>query len=167
MKPWQKRNSEEANLLNPAFLALILQQCVKGYCDGGQTKAPYVLPFLIIPLVLHKGTREALPVKVSTTLSTWITRLQGVHAKIGYAERARSIVPYVKEALIFAFSHNLVCFEGSDSLKVSQLIKVIASSDCMASDEVSECFKKAHFCGRWIARTGKIETAMALLGVKP
>src|SRR4030042_6732456 len=108
MKPWQKRSSEEANLLNPAFLALILHQCVKGYCDAGQSKAPYVLPFLIIPLVLHKGTREALPVKVSTTLSTWITRLQGVQAKTGYAERARSIVPYVKEALIFAFSHQLV-----------------------------------------------------------
>jgi len=117
--------------------------------------------------VLHKGTREALPMKVSTTLATWITRLQGVQTKTGYAERARSIVPYVKEALIFAFLHKLVSIEGDGSLKVSQLMEVTASSDCIASDEVMVCFKKAHFCGRWIAQIGRIETAMALLGVKP
>lgn len=167
MRPWYKRSLEEANLLNPAFLSIILQQCIKAYSDTAQRNAPYVLPFLVTSIVLHKRTRDALPRGINTTFSTWVTHIQGSHTKIGYPERTRSIVPYVKEALAFALANNMVIADDDGSLRVKQQIRIPTSSDDIVTDEVVMCFKKADFCGRWFARAGKIETVMALLGVKP
>lgn len=167
MRPWEKRSLEEANLLNPAFLTIISYQCIKGYTETVKTKAPYVLPFLVTSLVLHKRTRESLPRSVNTTFSTWVTQIQGSQAKIRYAERTRSIVPCVKEAVAFGLAHQLFALDGNSSLTISQHLRVPSRSKDNVTDEVADCFKKAYFCGRWIARAGKIETVMALLGVKP
>jgi hypothetical protein len=155
MRPWEKRSLEEANLLNPAFLTIISYQCIKGYTETVKAKAPYVLP------------RESLPRGVNTTFSTWVTQIQGSQAKIRYAERTRSIVPCVKEAVAFGLAHQLFALDGNSSLTISQNLRVPSRSNNNVTDEVADCFKKAYFCGRWIARAGKIETVMALLGVKP
>jgi len=168
MRPWDKRSFEEANLLNPAFMSIICYQCVKGYCETAGKNAPYVLPFLVTPLVLHKKTREDLPRTVRTAFSTWITQLQGTQAKVGYAQRTHSIVPYVKEALIFSISNKLLKSTSDCSFQLENPnIKIPSKESDLVTVEVVECFKKAYFCGRWFAQAGKIETAMSLLGVKP
>lgn len=168
MRSWDKRSFEEANLLNPAFVSIICYQCVKGYCENSIKNAPYVLPFLVTSLVLHKKTREDLPSTVRTAFSTWINKPQGTRAKIEYAKRTRSIVPYVKEALVFSISNKLLkCTDGRSFEIDDQKIKIPSKEDDQFSNEVLECFKKAYFCGRWFAQAGKIETSMALLGVKP
>jgi len=168
MRTWDKRSFEEANLLNPAFLSIICYLCVKGYCEKGSKNAPYILPFLVTPLVLHKKTRENMPRTVSTTFFTWISRPQGAQAKIEYAQRTRSIVPYVKEALVFSLSNKLLKSTENCSFQIDSLnLKIPSKEDDLFTNEVLECFKKAYFCGRWFAHTGKIETSMALLGVKP
>lgn len=167
MIAWQKKSQEVANLLNPAFLSILIQQCIKTYSDESKGNAPYVLPFLVSPIVLHKRTRDALPGRISTPFTTWITQLQGSHSKIGYPERAYSVVPYVKEALAFAFVNNILITEDDGSLRVNKQIRVPNHLNDTLTEEVFMCYKKAYFSGRWLARVGKIETVMALLGVKP
>jgi hypothetical protein len=73
----------------------------------------------------------------------------------------------VKEAVVFGLAHQLFALDGNSSLTISQNFRVPLRSNNNVTDEVADCFKKAYFCGRWIARAGKIETVMALLGVKP
>ena len=68
MRPWDERSTEEANLLNPAFLTVLSYQCIKGYNETAGKNAPYVLPFLVTSLILHKRTRESLPRGISTSL---------------------------------------------------------------------------------------------------
>ena len=168
MIAWQKRSLEVANLLNPAFLSIVIQQCIKAYNVESKGNAPYVLPFLVSPIVLHKRTRDALPGQISTPFTTWITQLEGSHTKIGYSKRASSVVPYVKEALAFAFANNIIITTEDDgSLRVNKQIRVPTHSNDTVTEEVVMCYKKAYFSGRWLARAGKIETVMALLGVKP
>lgn len=167
MIAWQNRSPEVANLLNPAFLSIIIQQCIKSYSDESKGNAPYVIPFLVTPIVLHKHTRDALPRQITTPFTTWITQLQGSHAKIGYPERTYAIVPYVKEALVFAFANNIIITEDDGSLRVNKQIRVPTRLNDTLTEEVFICYKKAYFSGRWLARAGKIETVMALLGVKP
>jgi len=167
MRPWEKRSVEEANLLNPAFLTIISYQCIKGYSETVESGAPYILSFLVSPLVLHKKTRESLPRAVSTSFSTWIIRVQGSQARVQYAERTRSLVPCVKEAMAFGLAHKLFTLDSNSSLVISQDVRDPSRSNDDFTDEVADCFKKAHFCGRWIGRAGRIETVMALLGVKP
>ncbi|KKG03534.1 three component ABC system middle component [Methanosarcina mazei] len=166
MRPWDERSTEETNLLNPAFLSIISYQCIKGYNETEGKKAPYVLPFLVTSLILHKRTRESLPRSISSHFTTWITQTEGAQAKIGYADRTRSIVPCVKEALTFGLANQLFTI-SDDSFETNQNISVTSHLNNGATEEVIDCFKKAYFCGRWLARAGKIETIMSLLGVKP
>lgn len=166
MRSWDERSTEEANLLNPAFLTVVSYQCIKGYQETARKNAPYVLPFLVTSLVLHKKTRESFPRSIRTHFSTWITQTKGAQAKIGYPERTRSVVPCVKEALDFGLANQLLTISNG-SFGTNQNIRVPSRINNETTAEVVDCFKKAYFCGRWLARAGKIETVMALLGVKP
>lgn len=169
MRNWGNRSIEIANLLNPAFLSAIIYQSIKGYAiESRKRKCPYVLPFLITSLVLHKSTRDSLPIRVTSTFSTWLTQIQGSHAKLNYSERTKELVPFVKEAIMFGLTNQLLILDGTGSLNINQKISLPThSNNNNITEEVVNCYKRAYFCGRWIARAGKIETVMALLGVKP
>lgn len=168
MRSWEDRSIEIANLLNPAFLSAIIYQSIKGYAiESRKTKCPYVLPFLVISLVLHKRTRDSLPRQVTSTFSTWLTQIRGSHAKLNYSERTKELVPFVKEAIMFGLTNQLLILDGTGSLNINQKISLPTHSNKNITEEVINCYKRAYFCGRWIAKAGKIETVMALLGVKP
>ena len=167
MRTWERRSVDEANLLNPAFLSVIAYQCVKGYSETTGNSAPYILPFLVSPLVLPKKSRKSLPRTVGTAFTSWITKPQGTAVKVSYAPRASSLVPYIREALLFSIANGVLTQERDCSFLTRKTITVDSLHDTSFTDEVEECFKKAYFCGRWLARVGKIETVMALLGVRP
>ncbi|MDD3977360.1 MAG: DUF6521 family protein [Methanomicrobium sp.] len=168
MKEWNERSKEEANILNPAFISIIISQCIKGYIKEKNENAPYVLPFLIVPFILHKQTRNEIPSKISIQLSTWIKKPEMAEIKISYPERVRSISPYIKEGLIFAMAHDIIKIEDSDKLSLdTKKIGISKKNEESLTDEVIDCYKKSEFCGRWFAKVGKIETLMTLLGVKP
>ncbi|WP_414577239.1 three component ABC system middle component [Anabaena sp. CCY 9402-a] len=60
MQSWEQRPLEYANLLNPAFCSIILHNAIKGYQNEKKQGMPYPLLFLLLPLVLHNSTRNAL-----------------------------------------------------------------------------------------------------------
>src|SRR6202521_325469 len=116
MRPWEDRPAEVANLLNPAFCGWIIFQCVKSHIDESDGRPmPYALAFLVLPLVLHRYTRETMK---STTrhLQVWLNGNQ--QSKIGLAERARSLVPYSREALMLLHQTHTVAVRDSDAALV-------------------------------------------------
>jgi hypothetical protein len=134
------------------------------YTQNVNEGAPYAFPFVMLPLILHKPTREAFPRSSRTTFSAWITNADTSIAKIGFAERAKSMAPYVKEALAFAMQHNSIFVSESGRLKTSN---PIPKSFPDATQDVNECVRAALMCGKWFSMVGDFKTAMALLGVKP
>ena len=61
MRAWADRPPEVAALLNPAQLAAISAAAASQYERASRQAMPWPLAFLVAPLVLHRGTREALP----------------------------------------------------------------------------------------------------------
>lgn len=168
MRIWENRSAEEANLLNPIFMGLICYQTIQGYCKTAEKGAPYPLPFLIAPLVLYKRTRLSLPLRVSTPFVTWILCPDGTQAKTKYSVHAKSLVSTVKESLSFAIKHEFLSITPQGEFVPGEnAVRDYSKTSSDFTEEVMDCFKRAGFCGRWIARAGKIETVMALLGVKP
>ena len=72
MKPWHERPTEIANLFNPAFCALIVRDGSQGFAEHNPTGMPYPLAFVLLPIVLHRGTRNILPKTIATKLHPWI-----------------------------------------------------------------------------------------------
>lgn len=161
---WSDRPVEQARLLNPAFLAALIWSCAEGYCSINQQGMPYPLSFVAMPVILHKSTREGLPRSVRTSLAAWLGENPQVHVR--FTERASTLVPLVKEGMLFGTNGQLL---GISSSRIIAAARPRLTSGFLreATNEVNDCMAKAKFVGKWFASSGDYTTVMALLGVTP
>lgn len=165
MTPWTNRSHEERALLNPSFFSLLFWHAATGHMVEGGAGLPFGTSFLVLPLVLHRETRESLPKMVTTSLPVWLDDNPLVRARL--AERARTLVPYSREALLFGGTRGFLTI-SEDRVSAEQGWKRKISAELRrSSDEVRSCAKRADFLGRWFARAGSPATVMALMGVRP
>lgn len=156
--PWTDRPREEAALLNPAFCGRLLLVALTEYGEAGM---PFSVSFLILPLVLHKRTRDALPDTIRTSIPIWLQKNPDV--RVGFDRRAAGLAGYTREALSFLVLHKKITTAGSLLVPLLHILKDKAPE----SEEIKECLRKARFVGRWLARGGTPATLFALFGIRP
>lgn len=162
---WGVRPREQANLFNPAFLALLIERSAKGHEERSGNGLPWPLVALALPVVLHKETREALPERVTSSMAAWTGANPLLVAPL--IDRARSLGPLVRESLLFGLSHQLVILEG-DRLRSGSLAKRKPNSPWREpTDDFRSCATAASFFGRWCAVSGLPATVFALWGARP
>ena len=162
---WNERPTELANLLNPAFTGAVLRYAVAGYVKEAQAGMPFELAFLVFPFCLHRATRSRLPRAVSTLLHTWLHENRDV--LVQFPERSRSLVPFTKEAVVFACQRRVIAIDDQGHLQQGEAPLKGITSYKTASDEVKEAISRAEFVGRWFALSGTTVTIYTLLGVRP
>lgn len=160
MKAWVDQPKEEAFLLNPPFCGLLLAAAVSEY---GPMAVP--LAFLVLPTVLHKRTRNALPRTIRTTFATWIQ--EHAEYRVLFAERTTSLKPHTRRGLVFAMNQDWLMSDSEGRLAATEDRNLYRQGTRVLDDEAQECLKKAHFVGRWFGRAGSPSTVMALWGVRP
>ncbi|KUL22840.1 three component ABC system middle component [Actinoplanes awajinensis] len=156
MSSWHNRPQVTAAYLNPALIASIIATAARSYETGRQQPMAWPLAFIVVPLLLHRPTREQLPSSTATHLSTWISRNALLQA--GFAERAASLVPPIREGLRFGLRHGaLTIINGG----LSGSLRPAAGAD------LRSLFNSARMVGRWLAKTEHPATVFALFGVEP
>jgi hypothetical protein len=167
MNAWAQRPPEEQRLLNPSFCSLLLWHAARAHAeaDRGGGGIAFEECFLVLPMVLHRETRESLPTMVSTSLPVWLGRHPLALSTI--ADRAHSLVPFTKEALRFGGAYGVLQFNQTVVRANPDWKRRMATALEDTSDEVRACAKRAEFVGRWFAKTGNAETVLSLLGVQP
>lgn len=155
MTAWTARPRIEATLLNPALLAVLLAGAARDYDE--EAGMPWPLAFLVIPVVLHRPTRNALPRDTRTHLSTWLRREPLLRA--GFPERAAAMVPRTREGLRFGLRAGILTVDGANV--VGNL------TDEPAPGELRQLVRAARLLGRWLAKSDQPSTPFALLGVAP
>lgn len=168
MRLWSERPAELANLLNPAFCGFLLRTSIEGYLEASGSGMPLALTFLVLPLVLHKATREALPRGVSTTLLAWLHDHPDLC--IEFPQRARSLVPFTRESLLFLTVHDLT--QAAPGGLVTPVGNFTAARRTLttttsATDEITRCCNKSRFIGRWFAQSGDATTIYSFFGIQP
>lgn len=165
MIDWSERSPEERALLNPAFSSNILWHAAMGYSEVNPTGLSYEESFLVLPFILHRPTRDTLPRSVTTSLAVWLDQNPLARGRI--SSRARMMVEFTKEALIFAGMHRFISFESGKVMADRTWQRTVNRTMRTSSDEVQRCAKRATFLGKWFAGTGSPTTVLALMGVKP
>ncbi len=165
MSQWTSRPAEERALLNPSFCSCLLWQASVGYGSIAHAPLPFDISFLVLPTVLHRETRESLPKVVRTSLATWVN--DNPLARSHIADRARTLVPFTKEAMMYGGLHGLFVLQGGAITANLEWTKRIAADLKESTDEVQSCAKRAEFVGKWLASSGSSGTVMAILGVRP
>jgi hypothetical protein len=160
---WEERPVEIANHFNPAFCGEVLRRCINSYHQTNSLPFPYPLIFLVLPIVLHRNTRESISPRQRLTLHAWLQRYPDL--RIGFAERASELILITKEALIFLLQVDAVRFDDQAGLISQPYRKVpIVGQD---EGEIADCYRKADMVGRWFARAGTVTTIYAMWGVRP
>jgi len=162
MSPWENRPIEVANLLNPAFCGEVLVRTVSTYQASAQNPFPYALAFLVLPIVLHKRTRERIPTGGRVQLHAWLQQHQD--ARVGFADRTKQMVPITNEAMMFLLQLGRLSINQQGYLVARTTRR---RTQIQTSDEIDDCYRKAQVVGRWFARTGASETIFTMWGVKP
>lgn len=165
MIQWADRTSEERALLNPAFCSQLLWQASLGYSLAVGQGLPFEQAFVVLPFVLHSPTRAALPRDARTSLAVWLARNPLARGKI--VERARLLVPFTREALIFGSVHRLLELAQGRVHSRSEWAGRLSAALDDATDDARDAAKRAEFVGRWLAKAGNSATVLALLGVRP
>jgi hypothetical protein len=163
VKSWEERPIEVAHLLNPAFCGEVLRCSIQKYNEFAPQTFPYSLSFLVLPIVLHRQTRESISLAKREQLHTWMQEHQDV--RIGFAERARRLVPFTKEALTFLLQVGKIIVDDTSGLKLAR--RASRRLDSEGENEALDCFRKAEIVGRWFARAGNPANIYTMLGVKP
>lgn len=162
MIQWTERPVEVANLLNPAFCASMLRQTTLGYQKQIEQGIDFPLLFLVLPLVLHKTTRESLPKTLATRLHVWLQQHQEV--RIGLAQRVKTLQPYTREAVIYAMQRNALSLNSEGGIIAPSMKK--STIDSLIDTEASQCLDKAFFLGRWISSAGSTVSVMSMFGLR-
>lgn len=161
MRNWSQRTREIAYLLNPAFCGRLLYAAIKEYEKKTTHEFPFPLIYLILPLVLHKQTRDA--INSRTVLPQWVQTNQQL--LIGFGRRAKDLTLITNEALEFLLQTGMIQLTSDGALSASP--KKGLSKTKFVNPEVSQCITKSENVARWFANTGKVETIYICLGVRP
>lgn len=147
-------------MLNPALLAAVISGAAIEYARADGKPMPWPLAFLVAPLVVHRGTREALPRTTATHLGNWVAQNPVIHA--GIPARAQSLAEPVREGLRFGLAHGVLSVDEQ-----GRLAGGLVDRPERARTEVDQMIAKAGLVGKWLAKIDQPATAFAVLGVAP
>lgn len=165
MSVWIERPREEAHLLNPAFCCLGITAAVVGYKDITSRGLPLALAHIVLPIILHKPTRDLLPRNRRTSLPLWIQ--DNALVRVLFYERLLSLKPFTNEAIIFGCRKGWFNLGENASLMTDRRESTLRSAYQALGDEPKDCAIKAVFIGKWLASAGSPATVMALWGIQP
>lgn len=162
MSTWDKRPREVRTLFNPAFCGLVLARGIEGFSAQSGRPMPFSLTLLILPLSLHKNTREL----VIQAKRAYLTSILQEHPEIrvDLAQRARGLLPYTMEAFAYltACGATAVDEQGGISVIDGQIKKTFAGSP-----ETKECQDVARSLGAKLAQIKDRATIYTTLGIRP
>ena len=165
MTAWADRTIEERALLNPAFCATLIWHFASAGGVQSQRTLTFAEAYLALPIVLPKTSREALPRSKRTSLAAWLDENPSFHTTL--ATRARAMVPFTKDALLFGGSRQFLQLSAEEVRANMEWKRRANLALRQSSAETQACLKKAAFLGTWFIETGAASTVMALLGVRP
>lgn len=157
---WDNRSWVTANMINPAFVATALVATANMYENQSGDAMPWELAFLATPMALHRDTREALPSRIDSYASKWVTENSILLASL--PKRVASMRPYTREGLRYGLRSGALEIVGN-RLRGHSTWKLNKNRDI----ELTYIIQRAAFLGRWFAAAGSPATLYALFGVTP
>lgn len=164
MSVWVERPQEEAYLLNPSFCCLGITAATTSYHKVTQGGLPLPLIYIVLPITLHRPTRELLPRSQRTSFPKWIQDNAAV--RVLFYERLMSLKTFTNEAILFGCDRRWLSIGTDASISTNQSEAAIRKMLQSLDDEPKECVLKALFIGKWFAAAGPASTVMTLWGIQ-
>lgn len=162
MKRWDRRPFEIRNLFNPAFCGLILFRALYGYEQKDARGMPFSLSLLVLPLCLHKDSREVISGSPRRYLLKTMEKNQQVI--VGFADRVSQMLPYTFEGFGLLMERGSITI--ADNGRIQAVPKTVRKA-VDGTDETVACQKVARIVGREFARIADRATVYTTFGIRP
>lgn len=162
MKRWDQRPFEVKNLFNPGFCGLILFRALQGFEEIDPDGIPFSLTFLVLPLCLHKDSRQLIADSPRSYLLKIVER--NPQLLVGFADRTRELMPFVLEAFGLLMAKG--CFVVSPDGRVKTVPDLVRKSITGTQETVS-CQRVARTVGKEFARIADRVTVYTTFGIRP
>ena len=162
MKRWDQRPFEIRNLFNPAFCGLVLFRALHGYEKEDARGMPFSLSLLVLPLCLHKESREVIASSPRSYLLKTTEKNQQV--MVGFVDRVTQMLPYAFEG--FGLLMERGCISVADDGRIQTVANKVRKT-VSGTDETVSCQKVAGIVGREFARIADRVTVYTTFGIRP
>lgn len=160
---WSDRNTIVANLFNPAFCGEVIRVVAKEYNKNATSKFPFAFTFLVLPILLHKETRERMPKSVRTYFFVWVEQNDDLF--FDFAKRTSNMVKFTKEALTFLMAYQKISLTEKGEIITNPInSRVPTSIDYL---EYNEIIKKATMLGKWLSSTTDAKSIYSFFRITP
>lgn len=162
MNSWNERIHEVAYLLNPAFCGRLLYSTISTYCTKTQHGFPFPLVYLVLPLVLHKETRE----KINSQKRLHVWAQQYPQLLLDFPRRASELIPITNEAIELLLQTGEIILTSNAEFEISIRGNNLTTNKYVDA-EIKDCLRKCEHIARWFANAGRVENTYIALGVRP
>lgn len=162
MKRWDLRPFEIRNLFNPAFCGLVLYRALRGYEEEDTRGMPFSLTLLVLPLCLHKDSRELIASSSRSYLLKTIEKNQQI--MVGFADRVTQMMPYAFEA--FGLLMERECITVTADGRIQTVDKKVRKTVDGTTESVT-CQRVARVVGKEFARIADRATVYTTFGIRP
>tara|TARA_R110001583_G_scaffold170326_1_gene323742 strand:- start:102 stop:572 length:471 start_codon:yes stop_codon:yes gene_type:complete len=148
--------------VHPAFCALLYASLVDGYNSKCKVLIPIYLPYILVPILLHKESRRSLPKTSASKFHKWLQNEP--HIVVGLDKRINSLEPYISRSSMFLNAQGLLAVDNEFRISISNRSKFKK----MAKDAeyISEYIEAAKNFGEICGKFNSESTMLTLLGVK-
>lgn len=162
MKPWDQRPFEIRNLFNPAFCGLVIFRALHGYEEEDPNGMPFSLSLLVLPLCLHKDSREVLADSPRSYLLRTVEKNPQV--MVGFADRVTSMLPYAFEGFGLLMERGCIVIMPDGRIRT---IPDKVRRSVTGTDETVSCQRVAKIVGKEFARIADRVTVYTTFGIRP
>ncbi|QTD46348.1 three component ABC system middle component [Ottowia testudinis] len=162
MKRWDQRPFEIRNLFNPAFCGLVLFRAMTGYEEEDARGMPFSLSLLVLPLCLHKDSREVIANRPRSYLLKTAEKNQQI--MVGFTDRVTQMLPYAFEG--FGLLMERGCIDVADDGRIQTIPNKVRKS-VNGTVETVACQKVARVIGKEFARIADRATVYTTFGIRP
>lgn len=162
MKRWNQRPFEIRNLFNPAFCGLVLFRSLHGYEEQDARGMPFSLSLLVLPLCLHKDSRDVIASSPRSYLLKTTAKNQQV--MVGFADRVTQMLPYAFEGFGLLMERGCIVVEDDGRIRTvpDKVRKTVTGTA-----ETMSCQKVARIVGKEFARIADRATVYTTFGIRP
>jgi hypothetical protein len=161
---WSVRPPEEAHNFNPAFCGELIFRAVAEAHRAQALPFSFALSFLILPLTLHKPTRDVLPGRASVAFAGWIAEKNSLLADL--PDRINRLRPITREAILFSIQHNLLGIQDGGLIPGSCPFR-LTTRPAQTTEDANDARSAAGLLGRWFANQSSASSFMQGMGVAP
>jgi len=162
VKRWDRRPIEIRNLFNPAFCGLVLFRALCGYEEKNAMGMPFSLSLLVLPLCLHKDSRELIANNSRSYLLKTTENNQQI--MIGFADRVTQMLPYTFEGFGLLMERGCLTISQDGCI---QTVQGKVRKRIKGTNETISCQQTAHIIGKEFARISDRVTVYTTFGIRP